>query len=208
MPDVFAEFASLFDDLTPEERASLNGAADALAYARGRLKWTAERLSESETPAPLKRLADLAAGLRSEAAFEAVVVRVGATLYAVPKAHVVDRLECGPGSATPIERVKGASMIRDGERLAPVLGLPDIFNGAVRAAAAVVLVEAAGRIVGIACDGDVDEVEAVARDLPDGLAATAEVAGAAVLPDGAVALIPDLDAWAAPGDGRRGRRAA
>ncbi len=208
MKDGFDEFSSLFDDLDADRRAMFDDAAAALAYARNRFGLVTGQV-DGATPEPLRRLADLAAGVRSEAAFDALVLRVGSTLYAIPTSRVVDLFGCGPGDAHAIERVKGAAMIRVGDGLAPVMGLPDIFNGGVRAATVVVLVEAAGRRIGVAGDGDAGEVQAVARNLPHGLAPSAEAAGAAVLPDGSVALIPDLDAWASsPAGAGRGRKAA
>ncbi|MGX6646623.1 chemotaxis protein CheW [Maricaulaceae bacterium MS644] len=124
----------------------------------------------------------------------ALVIKSGEQRFAVPQLSVRELVRVGPGSPVTVETLNGASMIRLRERLLPVIGLEQVLSQSLQEGAMsgyVVVLEAAGRKLGLVVDDVLDTEEIVVKPLSGPLRATTVFSGATILGDGSVIMILD-----------------
>ncbi|WP_439633163.1 chemotaxis protein CheW [Glycocaulis sp.] len=125
----------------------------------------------------------------------ALIVKAGDARFALPQLAVRELVRAGEGSAHSIESMNGARMIRLRNRLLPVvslntvLGLPDASSDASHGY--VVVIEAAGRKLGVVVDDVLDTEEIVVKPLSAQLRGIQVYSGATLLGDGSVIIILD-----------------
>ncbi|AZU04934.1 CheA signal transduction histidine kinase [Glycocaulis alkaliphilus] len=125
----------------------------------------------------------------------ALIVKAGDARFALPQLAVRELVRAGEGSAHSIESLHGARMIRLRNRLLPVvslntvLGLPDASSDASHGY--VVVIEAAGRKLGVVVDDVLDTEEIVVKPLSAQLRGIQVYSGATLLGDGSVIIILD-----------------
>ncbi|GGH05967.1 ATPase [Glycocaulis albus] len=125
----------------------------------------------------------------------ALIVKAGDARFALPQLAVRELVRAGEGSAHSIESLNGARMIRLRNRLLPVvslntvLGLPEASGEASHGY--VVVIEAAGRKLGVVVDDVLDTEEIVVKPLSAQLRGIQVYSGATLLGDGSVIIILD-----------------
>lgn len=125
----------------------------------------------------------------------ALIVKAGDARFALPQLAVRELVRAGEGSAHSIESLNGARMIRLRNRLLPVvslntvLGLPETSSDASHGY--VVVIEAAGRKLGVVVDDVLDTEEIVVKPLSAQLRGIQVYSGATLLGDGSVIIILD-----------------
>ncbi|MBV5259275.1 chemotaxis protein CheA [Synechococcus moorigangaii CMS01] len=125
----------------------------------------------------------------------ALIVKAGDARFALPQLAVRELVRAGEGSAHSIESLNGARMIRLRNRLLPVvslntvLGLPEASGDASHGY--VVVIEAAGRKLGVVVDDVLDTEEIVVKPLSAQLRGIQVYSGATLLGDGSVIIILD-----------------
>ncbi|MGP1273977.1 MAG: chemotaxis protein CheW, partial [Caulobacterales bacterium] len=125
----------------------------------------------------------------------ALIVKAGEARFALPQLAVRELVRAGEGSAHAIESLNGARMIRLRNRLLPVvslntvLGLPE--TSAESSHGYVVVIEAAGRKLGVVVDDVLDTEEIVVKPLSAQLRGIQVYSGATLLGDGSVIIILD-----------------
>lgn len=125
----------------------------------------------------------------------ALIVKAGEARFALPQLAVRELVRAGEGSAHSIESLHGARMIRLRNRLLPVvslntvLGLPEAPQETSHAY--VVVIEAAGRKLGVVVDDVLDTEEIVVKPLSAQLRGIPVYSGATLLGDGSVIIILD-----------------
>lgn len=138
-------------------------------------------------------------------ALRALLVRAGGELLALPATHLRRALSVHPEHVTPAGGRDTVAV--DGGPvavavLAEVLGLPPSPPPPSHAAVPVVVVAAGGRTVALAVDALVAERELQIRGLGARVTRVRHLAGAAILPDGEVALVLNAPAVVASALGR------
>ncbi|MEO1040533.1 MAG: chemotaxis protein CheA [Pseudomonadota bacterium] len=125
----------------------------------------------------------------------ALIVKAGEARFAVPQLSVRELVRVGPGSDQTVESLNGARMIRLREKLLPVIGLHEVLglDAAQDEALSgyVIVIEAAGRRVGLVVDDVLDTEEIVVKPLSGPLRGLQFYSGATLLGDGAVIMILD-----------------
>ncbi|MEQ8435294.1 MAG: chemotaxis protein CheW [Oceanicaulis sp.] len=124
----------------------------------------------------------------------ALVIKSGEQRFAVPQLSVRELVRVGPGSPVTVETLNGANMIRLRERLLPVIGLEQVLSQSLQEGAMsgyVIVLEAAGRKLGLVVDDVLDTEEIVVKPLSGPLRATTVFSGATILGDGSVIMILD-----------------
>lgn len=127
----------------------------------------------------------------------ALIVKAGEQRFAVPQLSVRELVRVGEGADHAIETLNGARMIRLRERLLPVVSVHTVLGDESQADAAgpmqgyVVVLEAAGRRIGLVVDDVLDTEEIVVKPLSAQLRAIPVYSGATILGDGAVIMIFD-----------------
>jgi two-component system chemotaxis sensor kinase CheA len=124
----------------------------------------------------------------------ALVIKSGEQRFAVPQLSVRELVRVGPGSPVAVETLNGANMIRLRERLLPVIGLDHVLSQSLQQGAMsgyVIVLEAAGRKLGLVVDDVLDTEEIVVKPLSGPLRATTVFSGATILGDGSVIMILD-----------------
>jgi len=124
----------------------------------------------------------------------ALVVKAGEARFAAPQLAVRELVRVGPGSDHAIEDLNGARMIRLRDRLLPVVALRDVLDigeDARELTGYVIVLEAAGRKIGLVVDDVLDTEEIVVKPLSGPLRGISVYSGATLLGDGAVIMILD-----------------
>lgn len=127
----------------------------------------------------------------------ALIVTTGDARFAVPQLAVRELVRVGPGSDHKVETMNGARMIRLRDRLLPVVGLQDVLgtSGKIEGDASiggyVVIIEAAGRKIGLVVADVLDTEEIVVKPLSGPLRGISIYSGATLLGDGSVIMILD-----------------
>ena len=127
----------------------------------------------------------------------ALIVTTGDARFAVPQLAVRELVRVGQGSDHKVETMNGARMIRLRERLLPVVGLQDVLGTTGRiesesaAAGYVIIMEAAGRKIGLIVKDVLDTEEIVVKPLSGPLRGLSIYSGATLLGDGSVIMILD-----------------
>ncbi|MGJ3231486.1 MAG: chemotaxis protein CheW [Oceanicaulis sp.] len=124
----------------------------------------------------------------------ALIIKSGAQRFAVPQLSVRELVRVGPGSSIAVETLHGANMIRLRDRLLPVIGLEHVLTQSLQGGAMsgyVIVLEAAGRKLGLVVDDVLDTEEIVVKPLSGPLRAISVFSGATILGDGSVIMILD-----------------
>jgi len=125
----------------------------------------------------------------------ALIVKAGGARFAAPQLSVRELVRVGDGSSIAVESLHGAKMIRLRDRLLPVISLNAILNpGSAEAgemSGYVIVLEAAGRKIGLVVDDVLDTEEIVVKPLSGALRAVNVFSGATILGDGTVIMILD-----------------
>lgn len=125
----------------------------------------------------------------------ALIVKAGEARFALPQLAVRELVRAGEGSAHSIESLHGARMIRLRNRLLPVVSLNTVLGldeGPGDATSGyVVVIEAAGRKLGVVVDDVLDTEEIVVKPLSAQLRGITVYSGATLLGDGSVIIILD-----------------
>jgi len=124
----------------------------------------------------------------------ALVIKSGEQRFAVPQLSVRELVRVGPGSSVAVETLNGANMIRLRERLLPVIGLDHVLKQSLQEGAMtgyVIVLEAAGRKLGLVVDDVLDTEEIVVKPLSGPLRGISVFSGATILGDGSVIMILD-----------------
>jgi two-component system chemotaxis sensor kinase CheA len=125
----------------------------------------------------------------------ALIVKAGGARFAAPQLSVRELVRVGPGSPVAVESLNGARMIRLRDRLLPVIALDEVLNqslgGVEEMAGYVIVLEAAGRKVGLVVDDVLDTEEIVVKPLSGPLRDVSVFSGATILGDGSVIMILD-----------------
>lgn len=125
----------------------------------------------------------------------ALIVKVGEERFAAPQLSVRELVRVGPGSSIEVETLNGARMIRLRDRLLPVIALNEVLNqtlgGTEEMSGYVIVLEAAGRKVGLVVDDVLDTEEIVVKPLSGPLRNVSVFSGATILGDGSVIMILD-----------------
>lgn len=125
----------------------------------------------------------------------ALIIKSNDERFAVPQLSVRELVRVGPGSQIAVETLYGAKMIRLRERLLPVIGLDQVLNPGSpepeEMSGYVIVLEAAGRKVGLAVDDVMDTEEIVVKPLSGPLRNLPSFSGATILGDGSVIMILD-----------------
>ncbi|WP_019962286.1 chemotaxis protein CheA [Woodsholea maritima] len=126
----------------------------------------------------------------------ALIVKAGEDRYAVPQLAVRELVRVGPGSDNKVEAINGAHMIRLRDRLLPVVSVHTVLQTGhnvdhINESGYVILVEAAGRKIGLIVDDVLDTEEIVVKPLSGALRGINVYSGATILGDGAVIMILD-----------------
>ncbi len=127
------------------------------------------------------------------AIMSALLIRAAEGIYAVP----IDRIDRTVRLADhTVRSAAGARMLVLREEVLPVVDAAEVLARAEREEAghAVILRAQDGRGVALGVNGLIGQRELVTRPLPPGIADGTPVSGAAVLSDGAIALLVDCDA--------------
>ena len=124
----------------------------------------------------------------------ALIIKSGAQRFAVPQLSVKELVRVGPGSPIEVETLHGANMIRLRDRLLPVIGLDHVLSQSLQEGAMsgyVIVLEAAGRKLGLVVDDVLDTEEIVVKPLSGPLRNISVYSGATILGDGTVIMILD-----------------
>ncbi|MFW5659793.1 MAG: chemotaxis protein CheW, partial [Oceanicaulis sp.] len=124
----------------------------------------------------------------------ALVIKSGEQRFAVPQLSVKELVRVGPGSSIAVETLNGANMIRLRDRLLPVIGLEHVLSRSLQGAEMagyVIVLEAAGRKLGLVVDDVLDTEEIVVKPLSGPLRSISVFSGATILGDGSVIMILD-----------------
>jgi two-component system chemotaxis sensor kinase CheA len=124
----------------------------------------------------------------------ALVIKSGEQRFAVPQLSVRELVRVGPGSPVTVETLNGANMIRLRERLLPVIGLDHVLSQSLQEGAMtgyVIVLEAAGRKLGLVVEEVLDTEEIVVKPLSGPLRSISVYSGATILGDGSVIMILD-----------------
>jgi two-component system chemotaxis sensor kinase CheA len=125
----------------------------------------------------------------------ALIVKAGDARFAAPQLSVRELVRVGPGSSIKVETLNGARMIRLRDRLLPVIALDEVLNqtlgGTEEMSGYVIVLEAAGRKVGLVVDDVLDTEEIVVKPLSGPLRSVSVFSGATILGDGSVIMILD-----------------
>ncbi len=129
------------------------------------------------------------------AIIQALLVRAGREVYAVPLASVVETVRIGPGDVKSLDRFP---VLRLRDQVIPLLKADALFRvprpePAPAGREYVVILGLAERRVGLVVDGLVGEEEVVIKSLGSYLAETPGIAGATIRGDGRVTLIVDVN---------------
>jgi two-component system, chemotaxis family, sensor kinase CheA len=129
------------------------------------------------------------------AIISALIVEAGGARFAAPQLSVRELVRVGPHAAMKIETLNGAHLIRLRDRLLPVVSLTASLHPDTPAPAPssgyVVVLETAGRRIGLIVDDVIDTVEIVVKPLSALLRHTGVFAGATIMGDGSVIMILD-----------------
>lgn len=144
------------------------------------------------------------------AIIQALLVRSGAEVYAVPLASVVETVRLGAGDVKSLDR---CPVLRLRDQVIPLLRADALFSvprpeGSRAGREYVVVLGLAERRVGLVVDGLVGEAEVVIKSLGRYLADTPGIAGATIRGDGRVTLIVDVNQLVALAARTREARAA
>ena len=126
----------------------------------------------------------------------ALIVKSGEQRFAAPQLSVRELVRVGAGSSIAVETLNGANMIRLRDRLLPVIALTEVLNTAPPTSADemtgyVIVLEAAGRKIGLVVDDVLDTEEIVVKPLSGPLRSINVFSGATILGDGSVIMILD-----------------
>ena len=125
----------------------------------------------------------------------ALIVKAGGARFAAPQLSVRELVRVGPGSSVEVETLNGAKMIRLRDRLLPVISLSQVLNQSLQDEAEmsgyVIILEAAGRKMGLVVDDVLDTEEIVVKPLSGPLRSISVFSGATILGDGSVIMILD-----------------
>ena len=125
----------------------------------------------------------------------ALIVKSGEARFAVPQLSVRELVRVGENSDHAVEKLNGARMIRLRERLLPVIGLREVLGTGgdedAELSGYVIVLEAAGRKVGLVVDDVLDTEEIVVKPLSGPLRGIRAYSGATLLGDGSVIMILD-----------------
>ncbi len=128
------------------------------------------------------------------AIIQALLVRSGDEVYAVPLVSVVETVRVGPGDIRTVDR---APVLRLRDRVVPLLRIDQVFQvptaQKARGREYVVILGLAEKRVGLVVDGLVGEEEVVIKSLGRYLTDTPGIAGATIRGDGRVTLIVDVN---------------
>ncbi|MHB8764654.1 MAG: chemotaxis protein CheA [Deferrisomatales bacterium] len=129
------------------------------------------------------------------AIIQALLVRSGREVYAVPLASVVETVRIAPGDVKTVDRFP---VLRLRDQVVPLLRLDELFRvergrGAPAGREYVVVLGLAEKRVGLVVDGLVGEEEVVIKSLGSYLLETPGIAGATIRGDGRVTLIVDVN---------------
>lgn len=127
----------------------------------------------------------------ASATLRALLVRIGPHLFAIPTGYI-DRLH--RVDATSLRRSEGGLVMTTGGQPVPVVSLaallgPPLEGRAVETTASVVVLNAAERRVAVTVDEALEEAEIVVRPLALEPGTVPAATGAALLPDGRLALV-------------------
>ncbi|MBI1263457.1 MAG: hybrid sensor histidine kinase/response regulator [Alphaproteobacteria bacterium] len=129
------------------------------------------------------------------AIISALIVEAGGARFATPQLSVRELVRVGPQAAVKIETLNGAHLIRLRDRLLPVVALSAALHpdapAPIPSSGYVVVLEAAGRRIGLMVDDVIDTVEIVVKPLSGLLRQTGVFAGATIMGDGSVIMILD-----------------
>ena len=128
----------------------------------------------------------------------ALIVGVGTRRFAVPQIAVAELVRSSETSEHRIEQVGGAPVLRLRGRLLPLLHLGDaLYGGDSRAGDHVLVIRGAGMQFGIVVDSIFDTEELVVKPVSRPLADLSVYSGNAILGDGNVIMILDVNGLAA-----------
>ncbi|RMG93311.1 MAG: chemotaxis protein CheA, partial [Candidatus Dadabacteria bacterium] len=126
------------------------------------------------------------------AIIQALLVRVGSEVYAIPLVSVVETVRVEPGQ---VKSLDGVPVLRLRDQVVPLVHLDRLLNVAGPrdpARSYVVVIGLAEKRVGVVVDGLLGEEEVVIKSLGGYLTDTPGVAGATIRGDGRVTLILDV----------------
>ncbi|XBQ16494.1 MAG: chemotaxis protein CheA [Oceanicaulis sp.] len=125
----------------------------------------------------------------------ALIIAAGDARFAVPQLSVRELVRVGPGSPVAVESMHGAKMIRLRDKLLPVIALDRVLSQSLDEAGEmsgyVIVLEAAGRRMGLVVDDVLDTEEIVVKPLSGPLRGISVFSGATILGDGSVIMILD-----------------
>ena len=125
----------------------------------------------------------------------ALIIKAGGARFAAPQLAVRELVRVGPGSSMKVEQLNGAKMIRLRDRLLPVISLNQVLDQSLQGDGAitgyVIVLEAAGRRMGLVVDDVLDTEEIVVKPLSGPLRSVSVFSGATILGDGSVIMILD-----------------
>ena len=125
----------------------------------------------------------------------ALIIKAGGARFAAPQLAVRELVRVGPGSSVAVEALHGAKMIRLRDRLLPVISLNQVLSQSLQDEAEmsgyVIVLEAAGRKMGLVVDDVLDTEEIVVKPLSGPLRSVSVFSGATILGDGSVIMILD-----------------
>ncbi|MEQ8404977.1 MAG: hybrid sensor histidine kinase/response regulator [Oceanicaulis sp.] len=124
----------------------------------------------------------------------ALIIKSGEQRFAVPQLSVKELVRVGAGSSIAVETLHGANMIRLRDRLLPVIGLDHVLSQSLQEgemSGYVIVLEAAGRKLGLVVDDVLDTEEIVVKPLSGPLRTISVFSGATILGDGSVIMILD-----------------
>jgi two-component system chemotaxis sensor kinase CheA len=125
----------------------------------------------------------------------ALIVTAGGARYAAPQLSVRELVRVGPGSSNAVESLNGAQMIRLRDRLLPVISLNRVLTQSLQDEADmsgyVIVLEVAGRKMGLVVDDVLDTEEIVVKPISGPLRSVPVFSGATILGDGSVIMILD-----------------
>ncbi len=131
----------------------------------------------------------------SLAIVNALLVRVGGDIYAVPLKNISETVRIQKDS---IKRIANEDVIVVREEIIPLFYLGELYHGKrhVEDAVYAVLVDAVGKRMGLVVDSLVGQREIVIKTLTGFMKSAKGFSGATILGDGRVILIIDIDAMA------------
>ena len=125
----------------------------------------------------------------------ALIVKAGGARFAAPQLSVKELVRVGPGSPVAVETMHGAKMIRLRDKLLPVIALDQVLNQSLQGegdvSGYVIVLEVAGRRMGLVVDDVLDTEEIVVKPLSGPLRDLSVFSGATILGDGSVIMILD-----------------